>query len=92
MTRLTQAITFVKTVPALMPMARASAPSVSCIARRLHSCDDTYVSNDAENTGTGARMLRNPGTGNTFSSFKEYREIARTYGPIRASRDSQPAC
>ncbi|CAR24019.1 Dpi8p [Lachancea thermotolerans CBS 6340] len=91
MLRLPQATTLVKSAPALMPTARNSAPSVSRIARRLHSCDDACVPNDAENAGTGARVLRNPVAGNTFSSFKEYREIARTYGPIHASRGSHPS-
>lgn len=45
------------------------------------------ISPNATKVGSGASsasVMKPVGKGNSFSSFKQYREIAKTYGPLSA--------
>ncbi|SCV01843.1 LAMI_0G14092g1_1 [Lachancea mirantina] len=63
---------------AVTATSSAQKAAVKNLSQRLSS--DVAIGSTAANVSTGWKS-----SGNSFSSFKEYRQIAKTYGPLSAS-------
>ncbi|SCW03214.1 LAFE_0G05512g1_1 [Lachancea fermentati] len=63
---------------------RLSAKTLAAgTAKAVASGSNIAVHHDIDDTSCSGSRAGTPG--NSFSSFKEYREIAKTYGPLSAS-------